>query len=132
MTAAARNYFGQWRHLRRMLREAGVLAADVDHERHRVHVEALGRDCSHRDVDAGELRLVLAAFRRRIAMLLWVRRLAGAAGVSADGVSAYLDAIAQRVAGQRFAQLSPGDTAKVYAAVRAQARRVRTRRAIHA
>lgn len=129
MNAAGREYFRQWRHLRAMLREAGVPAADVDRDRHRVHVEALGRDCSHRDLDARELRLVLAAFRRGIAMLLWMRRLAEAAGVSADGVGAYLDAIAQRVAGQRFAQLSPGDTAKVYAAVRSQAQRVRRRTA---
>lgn len=140
-------YWREWGNVRRVLVAAGRTPAEADAQRHRIHIEQLGRDASSKRLTNAQFDSVLAGFRaysrsddlmaqlrlidqpeQRLAS--YKRRaaeLADQCGVEEEGRDAYLDALARRICSRTWATVTETDAAKLCGILEQQAKRCATK-----
>jgi hypothetical protein len=136
-------YFREWGNCRRALLELGYSSAEADAQRHRIHIEQLGRDVSSKVLTNSQLDAILSGFRaysrpddlmgqlrqldqpdQRVAgYRARAAALAADCGVVAHGRTAYLDQLARRICGRAWLALSETEIAKICGVLAVQAKR---------
>lgn len=137
-------YWREWGNVRRALVAAGRTPAEADAQRHRIHIEQLGRDVSSKRLTNAQLDAVLAGFRaysrpddlmaqlrlidqpeeRLAAYKRRAVELAERCGVEEHGVEAYLDTLARRICTRTWATVTETDAAKLCGILEQQAQRM--------
>ena len=136
-------YWREWGNVRRVLIAAGRTPAEADAQRHRIHIEQLGRDVSSKRLTNAQLDAVLAGFRaysrpddlmaqlrqldqpdqRLSAYKARATTLAAQCGVEEPGRTAYLDQLARRICSRTWATVTETDAAKLCGILEQQAKR---------
>lgn len=136
-------YWREWGNVRRALVAAGRTPAEADAQRHRIHIEQLGRDVSSKRLTNAQLDSVLAGFRaysrpddlmaqlrlidqpeqRLAAYRTRAEVLACKCGISEHGITGYLEQLARRICGRTWFALVETDVAKLCGILEQQAKR---------
>lgn len=136
-------YWREWGNVRRVLIAAGRIPAEADAQRHRIHIEQLGRDVSSKRLTNAQLDAVLAGFRaysrpddlmaqlrlidqpeqRLEAYKRRAAELADRCGVEEEGRDAYLDSLARRICTRTWETVTETDAAKLCGILEQQAKR---------
>lgn len=142
-------YWREWSACKKALSLLGYTTTlELEAQRHRLHIDALGRDASSKTLKNAELDRILAKFRsfsrpddltaqlkqldqpeqRMEAYRARALALADEIGVEEHGHTAYLDSLARRVCGRSWERLHETEVAKICGILDAQA--LRHRRAV--
>lgn len=136
-------YWREWGNVRRVLVASGRTPAEADAQRHRIHIEQLGRDVSSKRLTNAQLDSVLAGFRaysRPDDLMAQLRQLdqpeqrlgayktraeslAAQCGVEEHGLTAYLDQLARRICTRTWSTVTETDVAKLCGILEQQAKR---------
>jgi len=141
-----RLYWREWAACKKALRRHGYAGDELEPQRHRIHIEALGTDVSSKALTNAQFDAVLSVFRAYtrpadLAEQLRIidqpeQRLAAyrdrATKLAAEicdvrGPAAYLESLAQRICGRSWERLAETEVAKICGVLVAQVKRQRPR-----
>jgi len=138
-----RMYWAEWRKCADALIGHGFGSDELDGHRHRIHLEACGRNVSSKSLTNAQLDAIIGAFRacsrpgdlreqmriihqpeKRLAQLRSrCQTLLKDIGIAAPGRSAYLDTLARRVCGRPWLALTDVEASRICGVLAAQAAR---------
>lgn len=143
MTASqTRLYWREWGACRKALLRHGYAADELEAQRHRIHIEALGADVSSKKLTNAQLDAVLSSFRaysrpddlneqlrlidqpeKRLAAFRDRATKLATEICDERGPGGYLEALAQRICGRSWSRLDETEVAKLCGILGAQSKR---------